>query len=70
MRYYSFLVEFKYLFKSKELRKTERVFSQMSKHIRSRKTSQCKSHHQKVEKYYGSIENIISHYKAILSPLK
>lgn len=42
----------------------------MAKHIRSRQTSQCKSHHQKIQKYYGKIDEIIIHFSKILTPLK
>jgi hypothetical protein len=69
MRYYTFIVEFKYLFQSKELRKTKRVFALMARHIRSRATSQCKSHHQKIQKNYGPIEQIIIYHRALLAPL-
>lgn len=62
MRYYLFLIEFSYFFKSKQLRKSMRIFSLMSKHIKSRGTAQCKSHHQKINNIYKGIDRIIAHY--------
>ena len=41
----------------------------MSKHIKSRKTSQCKSHHQKALKIHKNVNNIISFLRQNLGPL-
>jgi len=41
----------------------------MSKRIKTRKVSQCKSHHQKLIKFCGTVEGVIGHLTKILSPL-
>ena len=39
----------------------------MSKFIESRNSVQCHSHHQKMVKKYGSIQNIIDHHLSLQS---
>jgi len=41
----------------------------MAKHVRSRKTSQCKSHHQKIIKIYRTVDAIITSYRQKYSKL-
>lgn len=39
----------------------------MSEYVKSRTAEQCRSHHQKMIKFHGSIENIIYHIKWLAS---
>ena len=40
-------------------RKTDKVFKSMASFIETREPHQCRSHHQKVEKKWGSFPNIL-----------
>jgi hypothetical protein len=63
-RYASFLQEFSHLFElSPEERRLKKVNLLMSKKVRTRNTTQCHSHHQKMLEKYGSIKNIIFQIK-------
>jgi hypothetical protein len=42
----------------------------MSKKVKSRNSTQCHTHHQKMMAKYGSIEEIISHYEFLLESRK
>ena len=60
-RYSEFLSQNQSLFcLSLEERKKVAIHSQMSQAIKSRTSLQCRSHHQKMLKKYGSIENIVT----------
>ena len=43
-----------------ELKKNARIYEMMSDMIITRNPSQCRSHHQKMEKYRSTIKDIIS----------
>lgn len=43
-----------------ELKKNARIYEMMSDMIITRNPSQCRSHHQKMEKYRNTIKDIIS----------
>jgi hypothetical protein len=59
MKYLLFLEEYEPDFKTSESRKKASVFANMSKRIPTRVTAQCKSHHQKKMKTYGSVRGVI-----------
>ena len=48
--YYIFLKTFRENFVKKELRRTDKIFKEMAKFIKTRAADQCRSHHQKMEK--------------------
>lgn len=60
-QYLSFLKIFHKYFASHETTRYIRIFRRMAKLIISRTSSQIKSHHQKIMKRYGSIENAIQY---------
>ena len=45
-------------------RRKGKVFVRMSKFVRSRNSDQCRSHHQKLIKYYKDVKGIIEFYKS------
>ncbi len=47
----------------KEKRRQSKVFKAMSAFVRTRKSNQCRSHHQKMESYFQSTQSIISYFK-------
>lgn len=57
--YLSFLQQHQKLFQDFKTKKEAKVFVKLAKQIRSRNTSQVKSHHQKMMIKFGSIPNII-----------
>lgn len=44
-----------------------RVFKNMSGFIRTRRSHQCRYHHNKMQSYFGTIPSIISYYQDNLS---
>jgi hypothetical protein len=69
MRYLVFLEEFAELFRDSQTRKKHQVFAIMARHVRTRRTSQCKSHHQKIFKLCGSVPAVIAHLRRQFAPL-
>lgn len=49
------------IFESKELRRSERIFCQMTKFLKSRSSEQCRSHYQKYELKFLTFDNIVAH---------
>ena len=60
--YILFLEENKQEMGSKSSRKSQKVFLKMSLLVKTRSPDQCRSHHQKVLKYHGKIDEIIKFY--------
>lgn len=58
MKYTVFLDHFKTILEDPKLKKTVRIYEMMSDMIKTRNFAQCRSHHQKMEKY--TIKEIIS----------
>ena len=57
-----FLVENEGWFRgSLQLRREARIYVHMSSAVSTRSPDQCRSHHQKMIKYHGSIPGIIQH---------
>jgi hypothetical protein len=57
--YYSQFLDLNYdAIQSKRLRRTKKIFIQMSKFVKTRNPDQCRSHHQKMIKLYHSIPEI------------
>ena len=48
-------------FESRELRRSERIFCQMTKFLKSRSSEQCRSHYQKYELKFQTFDNIVAH---------
>jgi hypothetical protein len=62
-----FLVKKRSLFDlSVEERKRTGIHTKMSKIIKARNPSQCRSHHQKMLVRFGSVDAIIDHFKDLL----
>ena len=59
-----FICDNKRLFKDVFVRKSQRVFLQMSFIITTRNAEQCRTHHQKMVKFHGSVDKVISHHKS------
>lgn len=55
-------------FDTEDSRRDARVFVIMSQLIKTRKSIQCRSHHQKMMKYHGSILRIVQHYENDVIP--
>ena len=61
IKYSNFLLKHLEQIESPEINKQFKMFSTMSKTVfRSKSSAQCKSHHQKMMKSYGSIRGIIA----------
>ena len=56
--------------KSVEQKKKFRVNVLMSKMVKSRTSTQCHTHHQKMIKKYATVENIIEEYSFLLKNQK
>ena len=66
-KYVNFIVRYKNLFTlSLKEKKTHKVYSRMSKYIRGRTDSQCRSHHQKMLIKFETIEGIIEDLKDLI----
>lgn len=52
---------------SKLSRKSQKVFLKMSHLVKTRTADQCRSHHQKILKYHGTIDDVIKNYYEIKS---
>jgi hypothetical protein len=61
--YYIFLSEHSNHFIHQQLRRSDKIFRTMATYIGMRAADQCRSHHQKMEKKYGSFENIVQMHK-------
>jgi hypothetical protein len=61
--YVSFLENNLSEMKSRAARKSQKVFLQMSRLVRTRTAEQCRSHHQKVLKSHETVEEIIRFYR-------
>jgi hypothetical protein len=48
---------------TKLMRKSRKVFLNMSKLVRTRTADQCRSHHQKILLYHKSLEEIVRFYE-------
>jgi predicted nucleic acid binding AN1-type Zn finger protein len=60
MRYVAFLSENKELFeKDREDKRILKINILMSKYVKSKNSTQCRSHHQKMLVHYKNIDNII-----------
>jgi hypothetical protein len=67
-KYVNFLAKKKHFFElSLSSRKAKGIHVKMSKVIISRTSSQCRSHHQKLIAKYGTVENIIFHFRDLLT---
>lgn len=51
---------------SRALRKSAKVFLNMSRHVRTRTPDQCRSHHQKVLKSHNGLSALIANYRFLL----
>ena len=51
MTYLKFLLENSYVFEEPGMRKRKAIFLKMAERLGTRSPDQCRSHHQKVEKY-------------------
>lgn len=58
--YLNFLKQHRLNFVKKQLRRTDKIFKEMSKYIETRAADQCRSHHQKMERKYGPIDCVIA----------
>jgi hypothetical protein len=68
-RYVNFLVERKSIMElPPNSRKSKKVHQKMSTMVRSRSSLQCRSHHQKMIKKYGSVSAIIGEFKDLIRP--
>lgn len=65
MIYVNFLSREKDNFVSDWKKRSTKVFKRLSVLVGTKNNTQCKTHHQKMEKSYGSVEGII---RKILSP--
>lgn len=61
--YIEFLIDNKEEMSSKLARKSQKVFLKMSLLVKTRTADQCRSHHQKILKYQGSIDEIIKQHQ-------
>ena len=59
LQYLEFLKTHRTHLTKKELRRTDKIFKEMSKFVETRAADQCRSHHQKMEKKYGSMDAIV-----------
>jgi hypothetical protein len=60
-RKYRIFLEFHYdKFRTRRLKRAEKLFFEMSLYINSRQSHQCRSHHQKMEKKFADVDAIIS----------
>ena len=59
-RYYIFLVMHEPYFLRKGMRRNDKLFKMMSNFITTRSPDQCRSHHQKIEKKFEDVGQIIS----------
>lgn len=57
--YHNFLTEHSQQFIRSELRRSDKIFRSMASYIGTRAPDQCRSHHQKMEKKYGSFQKIL-----------
>lgn len=62
LKYYQFLCKHRVNFEKRELRRLDKIFKLMSQQLGSRAADQCRSHHQKMEKKYGSFENLMNNF--------
>jgi hypothetical protein len=51
------------------LRRSQKMFIQMSRAVKTRTADQCRSHHQKILKYHNSIDETVDFFAARLSNL-
>lgn len=58
--YFYFLKDHRENFIKKETRRTDKIFKVMARYIRTRAADQCRSHHQKMEKKFGTIDAILA----------
>lgn len=63
-KYFLFLYHHKSKFQSKSLRKSLKVFKQMAKFIKSRNSSQCRTHHQNLSKKCKNLDSLLSSFIA------
>jgi hypothetical protein len=62
IKYKEFLLNNIELFlKNREERKVLKINVLMSRHIKTRNSRQCRSHHQKMLGYYGDLLSLVSH---------
>lgn len=52
----------------KELRRTDKIFKEMAKFVKSRCPDQCRSHHQKMENKFPEFDDILNSLKLNCSP--
>jgi hypothetical protein len=66
-RYINFLAERRSILElPPNQRKHKKIHQKMSTAINSRNSLQCRSHHQKMLKKYGSISGILEEFKALI----
>lgn len=58
-RYHWFLEIHSSHFINKHMRRMDKIFKTMERFVGTREAEQCRSHHQKMEKKYGSFANIL-----------
>ena len=58
-RYFIFLTIYQENFGKKSLRRSEKIFKEMSRFIKTRTADQCRSHHQKMEKKCLTLTKIL-----------
>lgn len=54
---------------TKKCRRSNKIFKMMAIYIQSRNADQCRSHHQKMQAKYNSLDNIIKNYHKYLGSL-
>lgn len=68
-RYCLFLSQNLIIFDSEELRKKNRIFSLLSAFMKTRLTSQVKSHHQKMMKRHRDVRSILKFFERKLGEI-
>lgn len=68
--YLEFAKENSVALENKENRRSSKVFKQMAKVVITRSADQCRSHHQKMEKKHGTVQNILTQCKRSLERLR
>ncbi len=62
-KYITFIQKNRSSIDNQDKSKRSRIFNKMALYIKTRNPIQCRSHHQKLLKYYKTIEGIIKHLK-------
>jgi hypothetical protein len=62
MAYVIFIQNNLALFQCEKVRRSCKVFMLMAENILTRTSDQCRSHHQKMINYHGSVDKILEYY--------